>query len=64
MEYDVEYLAEGGVYNAMKMDADKIEDLIDNIILKENRVIGRIFLRPTVLNEKRNFQLLHSDRIY
>jgi hypothetical protein len=64
MDYEVEYIVNGGAYNAIKMTADNDDELIDNIMLKENNTIGRIFFRPLVLNERREFQLINSIRIY
>lgn len=64
MEYDIEYLAEGGIYNALIKSANTEEEVISSVIENEKRVIGKLLILPVTKNEKRNFKLLHTYRFY
>lgn len=64
VDFEIEYLAEGGIFNALKRTTDTVESAIVLVIDSEPKTIGKIILRPIVLNEKRKFELIDSYRIY
>ena len=64
IKFNVEYITKGGNYTGTNMEAPSISEVVEKVFIDaKNRAVGRMVIKPVVLNESWSFQLLNADRI-
>ncbi len=64
IKFNVEYIIKGGKYIGTSMTASTLSEIIEKVFIDSKKEdVGRMVIKPVVLNEVCKFQLLGSDRI-
>jgi len=63
-KFNVEYIVKGGKYIGTSMTALNLSGVIEKVFEDSRKEdVGRMVIKPVVLNEVNRFELLNSDRI-